>query len=342
MVEKGRRRLTHYTFRDSAAQLREAIMRVLDRARSGTRVRPPAPRISVLLDLADPGAKAAGALAALLRQGHTDFEIIPFGGTVPAELAEDPRIRIPKAGPQASPAEAAAEVSGDVRVLVRGDCRLAPTTLERIAAEFADHPECDIVAVPTVIDSGQSDDKRGWTMPLSDAEAELSAGDRRLLPTLSFERRILKDAGRDYRGSRPLIAWRERIAAYAGSFEGTLAYAYDADYYVRLVEAGGAVRVLPDPLVAIAISADPAAARYWFLVMGELQKIVTARRGRLRGRFFRLYRHRQRGLEPVATKKWDLLLSLQAWVERPLWAARRRLGKRGARSLLLSGMPPVA
>jgi glycosyltransferase involved in cell wall biosynthesis len=325
LVQRGKARLSRYSFHDSATALREAAVRVRARAVGGRKRGYRRLRISVLLDLSDPGAKLSGCYEALLRQKYQDFEILPFGGSVPKDPVGNPKLCSADRGSFSSPIAAAAAASGEVVTVVRGDCRLDTEALGQIAAQFDQHRDYDLIAVPTWVQIDPGERKSSWTMTLSEEEAGLRESEHRLFITRSFEERFLGELGRDYRKCRPLVAWRRRMADLTGSFDATLRHGYDADYTIRLVEAGAAVGVHPEPLATFVVSSDASAARYWYLVMDDLRRIVVDRQGPLRGRFFRLYRHRQRGLEPAVSQTWDLVLSLRAWTERSIWSARRSL-----------------
>jgi hypothetical protein len=201
---------------------------------------------------------------------------------------------------------------------LRADCRLEPNALAQIAKQFDDHRECDLVAATVAVETlGNADTShtRVHSHQKGRGGSELS---NLLKRGMLFERHLLADMASDFRLNRPLVAWRRRAAKLAGSFDGALAYAFDADYTLRLLRAGAGLRIVSNPLATIMLSADPSSARYWYQVMCELRTILRRRHVSPRTRFFRLFRHRHRGLEPTVTRSWNPFLVLLALAERPI------------------------
>jgi glycosyltransferase involved in cell wall biosynthesis len=322
LIDKGRARLPSYSFHDSAGAFREAAERIVQRSKNNRSAAPGdnRPLISVLLDLATPAPDAGETFRALQSQTYDRFEVIPFGGPLPRHVAGTARVTSEHSAARASARAAMAGAAGDVLLSIRADCRLETTALERIVKELAAYPESDLVAIPSLLDRGNGRVVPAWSPqavgPGRSAKSPIALSQ-------SFERRILHDAVGDFRVRRPVLAWRRRIADLAGTFDDGVSRAYDTDYYVRMFEAGGALSILAEPMLTIALSADADSARYWSQAMKDLQTIVMRRGGHLGSRFFRLYSHRRWGVEPTLSTKWRPLAQVHAWTESGFWLARR-------------------
>jgi glycosyltransferase involved in cell wall biosynthesis len=327
LAARGKERLKNFSWEKSARALHDAVRRVEMRARGE---RPAAQvarfggRLTVILD-ADLGGSVAPAAQAVVSQSHLDWEllVVSRASCRPEGLPEDARIRLvaeddPNAAERGTRALAAA--TGDGRIYLRPDCILGEDALSRIAARFREDAASDIVACGTVAINRRDEVLSGWSLPVHSSESI----DLRSVENFVFESDLLANLGRDFRGVRPLVAWRRRIEAIAPGFDRAMPFAFDMAYWLRLVNAGGTLAVINDSLASICMSDDSTRARYWYHVMRDCERLATRRQVALDKGFFRLLDHRRMGLDPTVTRAWRRLPSVMGWCDYRIYRARLR------------------
>lgn len=326
LIERGKRRLRSFSWEESAQALHDAIRRVEASARAE---RPIAlnggfdGRLSVIIDASfnDP---AEEAIRAVLSQSHPDWELLVVSADRyrSKELPDDPRVRLvidknPNGAVRG--ATALAMASGDGRIYLRPDCILDKHALSQIAARFREDPASDVIACATVSTGPGGDVLSGWSMPLHPSESI----DPRLPCNFALESDLLANLGRDFRTVRPLVAWRRRIEAVESGFDRELPFAFDVEYWLRLMGAGGNVGVINDSLASICVSDDPVGARFWYNVMRDCERIAERRQIGLSKRFFQLLNHRRQGLDPAAIRSRRRLPSVLGWCDYQIYRARQ-------------------
>jgi hypothetical protein len=153
-----------------------------------------------------------------------------------------------------------------------------------------------------------------------------SLTDSRSLSNFMFESDLLTNLGRDFRAVRPLVAWRRRIEALEPSFDRELPFAFDIEYWLRLMSAGGNFAVINDSLATICLTDDSVIARFWYQVMRDCERIAGRRQtgSKFDKRFFRLRSHRRQGLEPTVTRAWRMLPKALGWCHYRIYRASQK------------------
>ena len=140
-----------------------------------------------------------------------------------------------------------------------------------------------------------------------------------------FERDLLTTLARDFRAVRPLVAWRRRIEALGPGFDQELPFAFDIEYWLRLINAGANFAVINDCLATICLIDDSISARFWYQVMRDCERIAGRQQPafKLHKSFFRLRSHRRQGLEPTVTRASRMLPKALGWCEYRSYRARQ-------------------
>lgn len=329
LVERGRERLRDFGWKSSAEALHAAVRRVDARARGSLPIVATGRfdgRISVIIDASHRGPVDA-AVEAVVRQSHQDWELLVVSSSRrrPRHLPEDSRIRRlvdTDSNAALRGTKALASASGDVRMYLRPDCILDEHALARIAARFRENPACDLVAGATVGADPLGKIVARWSMPpVSPARA---LEDPWSLPTFQFESSLLACIGGDFRGMRPVVAWRRRIADLEPGLDPSLASGFDAEYWLRLSDAGAAIAAVEERLATIRVTADAGSARYWYRVMRDCKAIAERRKLKIDERFFGFLHHRRLGLEPWAAPAPRWLPSLLGRRDHRIYSAQQQ------------------
>lgn len=312
LVERGKERLTHYSWESSARALHEGARRVVDRARS------PRPivvdgsadnRITVIVD-ADFGGPVAATVKSVLDQSYPNWELL-ISSTHPLPASgspQDSRIRFvveddPNAAGRANRALSLA--TGNVRMYIRPDMILEKTALETIATRLREEPASDVIVCAAAREGYQGNNLESWSLPVSLPESI----DVRSLWTYTFEHHLVANLVCDIRIIRPLVAWRRRIESFEPRFEQKFPHAFDLEFWLRLAGVGANLALVEESLATIVVDDNPGAARLWYGVMRDCQRIALSRQTKSDKRFYRLLNHRRWGLEPAVERQWRKLPS---------------------------------
>jgi len=329
LVARGKDRVRHFSWERSADALRDAILRVRERSEGHQRVISSARsgrRFSIIIDPALGGSVDA-AVKAVVAQGHGDWELlVPASPHAKTDLTGDPRLRVIVTNDFNCAARAAlalAQATGDARIYLRPDCILRPEALARIAMCFDGDPACDIVAASTIGTNPSGELVASWAMPIGlDDEPPPGQLDQR---TFAFERNLMSHLGGDFRSMRPVVAWSRRIEGLGAEFDRNARFMFDGDYWLRLLEAGGNLSVIDEPVAEIRLADDFASARLWYKVMRDYVALARRRRLRLDPAFFLLLSHRQFGSDPSLSGAWRGLPAVLGWCRYRMYRGRPKL-----------------
>jgi glycosyltransferase involved in cell wall biosynthesis len=198
------------------------------------------PFVTVILFVRNLAAYVEAAVLSVLRQYSEGVEFFVFDGgstdgTVQVLQKYRDKFSYFASGPDGGPAavinEGVRKASGDVIILLAGDDWLEPGALQRIATEFKDDRELDLlccgVRIATLGKEGKPAHERLYATP------ELLKFDlRTIVRTPLTHGRI----------------FRKRIYLKVGPYDETIPYTHDLDFLIRCAIAG--VRWKADPSVA--------------------------------------------------------------------------------------------
>ena len=160
-------------------------------------------------------------------------------------------------GQSAAIAEGWAKTQGDVVFWLNADDRLTPHALQRVIAEFDEHPECAVVF-------GGSD--------FLDADGAVS-GEHDQIEDVSeklYRSNII---------SQPSCFVRRRWIDRVGSVDPSLKYTMDWDLWMRLYAAGANFRRLDAKLSQVFMGAGTKTSQVNFRRLSEIAKLVNRHAG---------------------------------------------------------------
>jgi glycosyltransferase involved in cell wall biosynthesis len=240
LVTKGKERLKHYTWKQTAEAFRAAVDRI------GSRREEQAhwlawdpdcrPLVSVVTPSYNHGRFIRQAIECVLNQTYPNIEYIVVDGGSSDETLDilqeyDSRITWisePDAGQGDALNKGFARAKGEIHAYLNADDLWNPNAVELAVGHLRAFPECDLVyGQAAIVD--EDGEKRGYynTAPYS------------------FERLMYDNCI-----CQPAAFWRARIAHLVGPFDTHLYAALDFDYWLRIDRAGGYIHHIPIPMAS--------------------------------------------------------------------------------------------
>ena len=233
MVCDGKKRLSKYTWKQSALNLLHACQRVAEKSQKGifglssNTSAIDSPLVSIVTPSYNQGRFLKRTLESVLNQSYPNIEYIVIdGGSTDnsVEILESYGERIhwisePDQGQTHAINKGFALSRGEFRGYLNSDDVLLPQAVEKVVDHFHRHPDCDLVyGKATYID-----------------EYDRSVGMYNV-DDYSF-RRLMQDCCI----CQPAAFWQRRISEKIGAFNQDLKYAMDYEYWLRIDRAGGHV-----------------------------------------------------------------------------------------------------
>jgi len=238
------------------------------------------PRVSVIIPVNNRATVVAEAIESVFGQTFRDFELLVVDdgstdGTWEALQSYGPRLcplRQPHRGAASARNLAILRAAGEFLAFLDSDDLWRPEKLAR-QVEFLDqHPEVSLVHCD------------GWWIKGSEIPADLASR-----PTFYSNRPIPQgpDAARWFMSSpilTPHVMVRRKAAEKIAGFAEDLSLHEDADFILRLLEAGEKIGYVPEPLAIVRIPADaePGPSLEYVLESIEVQKRSLIRSSALR------------------------------------------------------------
>lgn len=264
LVARGRARLAAYDWDASARALRQGFLRVIAAAKA-PRPKPERPLVSIVMPTRNQGRFIRAAIDSVLGQTYGAIELIVVDGastddTVAILHGYGDRIAWisePDRGQTDAINKGMARARGEVLAYLNSDDILLPDAVERVVAHFRDHPEWDMIyGNADYIDGNGKVIGRYNTAPYS------------------FER--LMD---DCCVCQPAAFWRRRVARIVGPFNDALQTAMDYEYWLRIANAGGIIRFVPDTLAQSRLHEDAKTLTMREKIYAEVFQVCLAQGG---------------------------------------------------------------
>jgi glycosyltransferase involved in cell wall biosynthesis len=228
------------------------------------------PKVSVIIPVYNRAQMVVEAIESVFGQTFRDFELLVVDdgstdGTWDALQAYGPRLRAwrkPHAGAAAARNLGIKNAGGEYLAFLDSDDLWRPEKLARQVEYLDRHPEAALVHCD------------GWWIKGPEVPPDLASR-----PTFYANRPIPQgpDAARYLMSSpipTPYIMMRRNVAERIGGFAEDLRLHEDADFLLRLLEAGEQIGYVPEPLAIVRIPADakPGPSLEYILESIEVQK----------------------------------------------------------------------
>jgi glycosyltransferase involved in cell wall biosynthesis len=263
LVARGKRRLGEFTWGTAAERLASALERVAGRTES--RRLPRDPVVSIVTPSYNQGRFIRDTIESVLAQSYPRIEYIVVDGGSTDETVEILRsygdrvrwVSEADSGQAEAINKGLRAARGEIVGYLNSDDVLLPGAIEQIVRYLRAHPECDLVY-------GDADyiDERGDVI-----------GRYRTAP-YSFHR-LMEDCCI----CQPASFWRASASAVVGSFDESLQYALDYDYWIRLDRSGFVLQHLPVTLAQSRLHADAKTLRARREIYDEIFRVCLARGG---------------------------------------------------------------
>ncbi|MBF0392247.1 MAG: glycosyltransferase [Alphaproteobacteria bacterium] len=283
MVERGRKRLDAYRWRDSAQALRLGLLRVLDRALSDPApvVRDETkPRVGIVMPTRNQGRFIRRSIDSVLAQDYDGpIELLVMDGASTDDTVEILKsygdlitwISEPDKGQTDAIVKGFARVGGEILAYLNSDDILLPDAISRVARHMALNPECDMLyGNADYIDEDDRVTGLYNSAPYSFA-------------------RLMEDCC----VCQPAAFWRRRIADLTGPFDAKLKTAMDYDYWLRIANAGGCIHFIEDKLAQSRLYAETKTLSMREVIFAEVFDICRRHGGYVSvGYVYGLWAHR--------------------------------------------------
>lgn len=238
LVEKGRRRLEHYSWETSAENLNQALSSVVQNENSPSSVvmAESPPLVTIVTPSYNQARFLKRTIESVLHQTypHIEYIVVDGGsrdGSVDILRSYGNRftwVSEPDRGQAHAINKGFARSRGEIRAYLNSDDVLMPDAVEKVVNYFIKHPDWDMVY--------------GRALYIDEADREIG---KYRTDEYSFER-LMKDCC----VCQPAAFWRTRIAEKVGEFNESLHYAMDYEYWLRIDRAGGRIVHVHDILAA--------------------------------------------------------------------------------------------
>jgi glycosyltransferase involved in cell wall biosynthesis len=197
------------------------------------------PLVSVCMPVYNGGAFLAPAIASVLAQSHTQFELLVFddgstdGSWEALQQIDDPRLRAVRnarnLGPEGNWNQALDAARGPYIKLFHQDDVLAPDCLAQQVAALEAHPQAVLALC-----------RRAIIGPRGNKLMSRGAGWKSGLVSLDKAARRCAFQGTNVLGEPSAVLLRASVVDRVGRFDATLAYLVDLDYWLRMMAHGPA------------------------------------------------------------------------------------------------------
>jgi glycosyltransferase involved in cell wall biosynthesis len=235
LVERGYRRLTAYSWEESARQLHEACRRVALGSPSLSRVEVHSPPIvSIVTPSFNQGRFLRRTIDSVLGQTypHIEYRVCDGGSTddsVAILRSYGDRfdwVSEPDRGQTHAINKGFAHARGQILAYLNSDDVLLPDAIEKVVRWFDRNPEHDLVY----------------------GDAHYIDEDDRIIGRYATEEYSFARLVETCVICQPAAFWRSRISRAVGPFDEQLKYAMDYDYWLRIDRAGGRIAYWPELL----------------------------------------------------------------------------------------------
>ena len=240
LVQRGKHRLNAYSWDRSAHNLAAACARVAaKKPSSATKPAVPAPGkrgplVSIVTPSFNQGRYLKRTIESVLTQSYPNIEYVVIDGGSTDESVEILKSygdrfyweSKPDRGQADAINKGFARVKGKILAYLNSDDVLLPGAIERVVQYFQENPSCDLVYG----DADYIDEQDRVIGAYRTADYSIT--------------RLLEDC----MVCQPAAFWKRGIAERVGPFDDQLHYTMDYDYWLRIANAGGQIRFLPEKL----------------------------------------------------------------------------------------------
>lgn len=290
LIARGKARLAHYTWSQSAANLMSAIERVAARPKDKVSALPVSEvslevrgglaeqpvTVAIVTPSFNQGCFIKRTIDSVLSQSypHIDYVVMDGGSTDETlDVLRSYGDRLnwrsePDRGQTHAINKGFALVDGQIRAYLNSDDVLEPGAIERVVAFFRDNPSCELLyGRANYIDKNDFVTGEYNTHPLP------------------------ANLGNDCIICQPAAFWTKRIAQVIGDFNEDLHYAMDYDYWLRIFRAGGDIRYLPELLASSRLYQETKTLSKRREVYHEIWDVCAANIGHIPTHYFEGYWH---------------------------------------------------
>lgn len=241
LTEKGYRRLSAYTWEQSAENFRAACQRVLERSRTKRSI-DELPLVSIVTPSYNQGRFLKRTIDSVLNQTYPKIEYIVMDGA-----SNDESVDILQSygdrfvwqsekdrGQTDAVNKGFARSHGTIRGFLNSDDTLLPEAIEKVVNVFLEYPNYDLVY--------------GKSYYIDENDQVI--GEYRTAE-YSFERLMLDNCI-----CQPATFWQTRIAERVGPLDDSLHYSMDYEYWLRIDRMGGKLVYYPEYLANYRLHAE--------------------------------------------------------------------------------------
>jgi glycosyltransferase involved in cell wall biosynthesis len=280
LVERGKRRLSAYSWDRSAHNLVAACARVAALPASVPEPVVPQPRqplVSIVTPSFNQGHFLKRTIESVLTQSYPNIEYVVIDGGSNDESVEILKSygdrfyweSTPDRGQTDAINKGFARAKGEVLAYLNSDDVLLPGAIERVVKYFQDNPSCDLVY-------GNAD--------YIDEHDKVIGAYRTADYSIT---RLLEDC----MVCQPAAFWTRRIARKVGPFDDLLHYTMDYDYWLRVANAGGHICFLPEKLACSRLHPDTKTLSARSKIYKEIFKTCRKHAGYVHKSYYQGYWH---------------------------------------------------